>query len=1799
MHISANKMNTSKIIWILGILLGCLPTNLAAQYMGGTGRGDVSLLSENQPVFNILYVKFDAVGANNGTSWANAYTSFQSALDAAVSGDQIWVAKGTYKPSSAYDLTNTSRYYHFRMVPGVEIYGGFAGIETLVSQRTDFGIGGANEAILSGDLNGDDVVTGSGATLAFSNNGENCYHVFYHPDGAGLTNAAVLNGFTISGGNANEINSPHNVGGGMVNFSNHPSIYNSVFMHNVAFGGGGAIKNGMSSGFGSSPILMDCTLKNNLTSGAGGGMSNDHISAPKFTNCSIVGNRAGTGGGVYTNYYCPDEYRNCYFIGNHASGSGGAMFNNQYSWSKYINCVFANNTASGTGGGLYIALSRPESIVNCTFYNNIAGSLGGGIYVQSLANVLHIRNSVLWANASGNGNQLFSNQTTEIALHHTCFSNISGDIVHSGTLTTSNDNITTDPVLANPNIGDFRLMGHSPCINTGDNSYNVTSTDIRGQVRIQNGTIDIGAYEWTSGLDPKAPIFVDFSKTAGANNGTSWANAYTSFQSALDAAVSGDEIWVAKGIYKPTVQVGGTGTRFQAFQMKNGVAIYGGFAGTETMVSQRTDFAEGGANETILSGDLNGNDDYSVFPWLNTTENVYNVFYHPNGLGLTNASILDGFIIQGGAADGSRYEGAGMFNHSSSPTIHQVVFRYNRAHAGAGLYLRASNTICSNVQFLNNSADYGGGSAVDQNSTPQFINVLFAANRASINGGGIYNQGSGSVLFVNATIANNTATNGGGIYNNGSGITLQNSIIWGNQASASSYPGHQIFNYSSSPISLYSSCISSAPGDILHVSVIPTQDLYCITTDPQFADAPNGDYRLLCVSPCADEGNDSYNSLLTDIRGAGFGRKLLRTDYTQSGTIDMGAYEYNNNSDPMGCANPPSGGTIAGNQTICNGADPVAFTSVALPTSYCGTLEYKWQSSTTGSSAGFSDISGTNSEVYDAPAVTQTTWFKRMARADCMTDWSGAAESNVLEVSVRSQFTAGAIATTGETICSGGDPGVIVSTITSSGGDNAITYEWRASGTPIASTNASTYDPPTGLASTTTYTRWAKDGVCNTTFTQSTGSWVVTLLAYQPPVVNDPPGVSTVVCVDQITVPVPPDATDICDGTISGVLHSVVDSPTPIECEGTRVYTFSYTNSNSDVSYWTYTYTVNLSTPPTEVGGPVAIGSIIQHPDQAVPPILPDVEDACGNPVLISQATGLAYIQGPLMPHHRMGHYGATLPDGRVGMFGGHTTNFQPTNTVSILSPDATAMSSATMNYHHDMYAFTHLFDGTYLLAGGTGSGGSGHYAHSEIYDPASNTFTSVGSMIRARTFGNAATLTDGRVLIAGGWYGTANGASTYGELYDPVAKTFSSVGPFSIARSHVLIMPTNNNKAVVFGGRAPTGGAVTQRIELYDPATGTISTVRNELFSTESGWVTSYNLRQTYMQKLNNGKYMWLASRNAGTYSEYTVFTFDPLNLNVEHFNTSSPLPNTSAVSFLNHPLIDNQRNVAYLIGLLPATNTLKLFSFKLSSGVITEHPETYNAGYYISGIAMNLLQDGRILISGGSSTGDNYTPVKNTIIITPPTLSHQIVETKDQDSCQTEIIYRYQFEDCANNTFDWDYTYTINYLFGEIETAGETVCAGITPSLIGSIDPAAGGEGTVEYKWQSSPDGSAWTDISSTNSETWQPAALSTTTHFRRLARYGTCNSFTASTGVWIVTVTPLPTFTYTTSDISCFSGSDGTITINASGGSGSGYEYRIHDGSSWSAWQSGNAFSGLPAGNYTIEIRDGNGCVQKNCL
>ncbi len=169
----------------------------------------------------------------------------------------------------------------------------------------------------------------------------------------------------------------------------------------------------------------------------------------------------------------------------------------------------------------------------------------------------------------------------------------------------------------------------------------------------------------------------------------------------------------------------------------------------------------------------------------------------------------------------------------------------------------------------------------------------------------------------------------------------------------------------------------------------------------------------------------------------------------------------------------PSVVTVSGGGTYCGS------TTLTASGGTGGTIY--WQGTTSG---GTSTATASASQTVSASG---TYYFRSQSAAGCWGTQGSAA------VTIRPNFTPGAINTTGETICYNGNPALIGSTTAASGGDNSITYEWRANGTAIGSSNSATYDPPAGLTATTTYTRWAKDATCNTTFTQSTGLWVVTV----------------------------------------------------------------------------------------------------------------------------------------------------------------------------------------------------------------------------------------------------------------------------------------------------------------------------------------------------------------------------------------------------------------------------------------------------------------------------------------------------------------------------------------------------------------------------------------------------------------------------------------------------------------------------------------------------------------------------------
>jgi hypothetical protein len=225
----------------------------------------------------------------------------------------------------------------------------------------------------------------------------------------------------------------------------------------------------------------------------------------------------------------------------------------------------------------------------------------------------------------------------------------------------------------------------------------------------------------------------------GANNGLSWVDAYTDLQSALSTAQSGDEIWVAAGTYRPTSGA----DRTVSFVLKNGVAVYGGFAGIETQRDQR-DFV---TNVTVLSGEIGG---------AGIADNSYHVVV---GSGVDNSAVLDGFLV----TKGNVYDlsdpyvgdpwGGGMYVLEGGPDLSNLIFTANSARSGGGIALDNSYSILSNVTFQDNLSESAGGALVVAGA-PTFKSVIFNGNDADFNGGGMAISNSNPVL-ENVTFSGN------------------------------------------------------------------------------------------------------------------------------------------------------------------------------------------------------------------------------------------------------------------------------------------------------------------------------------------------------------------------------------------------------------------------------------------------------------------------------------------------------------------------------------------------------------------------------------------------------------------------------------------------------------------------------------------------------------------------------------------------------------------------------------------------------------------------------------------------------------------------------------------------------------------------------------------------------------------------------------------------------------------------------------------------------------------------------------
>ncbi len=424
----------------------------------------------------IRYVDDDAAPGGDGLSWATAYDTLPPALTAAQPGDQIWVAAGTYVGN-------------FTLAIGVEMYGGFAGTETLLEQR-DWTV---NETFLDGNQTGSVITALGGATETTRIDGFTITNGS-GPFGGGLYLSAFLSDPAIS--NCRFVGNTASEDGGAIWVwsASAWSVTDTVFVNNHADGLGGAIAitygsllieltefTGNTAGSGgavhsdssegTSMTLLDVAFRSNSATGDGGAIRTWGEESLQIRACTFEGNTAGWfGGALYHASGFPNplsHVANSTFVGNHAQ-QGGA-FRSSGPTTTFVNCIFSGNTGS-LGAALYTGSG--SIIDNCSISGNAAGGNGGGVYAFG---ALIVVNSILWGNSDSGGSdetaQIYVGSSGTPSADYCCIQGYSG--------TYGFGNIASDPLFADADgpddvMGtpddDLSIIIGSPCIDAGDNA---------------------------------------------------------------------------------------------------------------------------------------------------------------------------------------------------------------------------------------------------------------------------------------------------------------------------------------------------------------------------------------------------------------------------------------------------------------------------------------------------------------------------------------------------------------------------------------------------------------------------------------------------------------------------------------------------------------------------------------------------------------------------------------------------------------------------------------------------------------------------------------------------------------------------------------------------------------------------------------------------------------------------------------------------------------------------------------------------------------------------------------------------------------------------------------------------------------------------------------------------------------------------------------------------------------------------------------------------------------------------------
>lgn len=742
----------------------------------------VSVMAQSK----IYYVSPTANDTNDGLSWDNA-TTLTTALTKAVAGDQIWV-QGFEQITSA-DQLYIAPTGGFSVKSGVQLYGGFAGTETKLTDRETLGkpYQMKYRSVLSGDINRNDNSDNTNIIFpANTTRQDNATHVLSvnmkptSTSGNNNTYPTVINGFTIAGG--------HAVG------------------TDAAGKGGGIYISGDNTGGGNFRIER-CFLFNNYATQGGAvyvdaAVKNVNNGESLINQCVVYNNAASErsavvneGGGIY--------------LDGAATVVNTSIFNNKNgglrisSGSKVVNTTIARNTGAG------VDMTETPSGTDPNVYNSI---IWGNTFL-SVENQPVFKNSAFHevtvtdagAGTDNNGNVYVAKENRDAA---------AGPMFDAPSVKTSYDRDFNWRQTAYP-LWSWNVLEGSVMIDKGNGDFYVSGTygneDMAGKPRISGTSISIGAYEYQ--YLPASRIRYVKPTATGTGDGRSWENASGNIQNMIDeladnANGQAGEVWVAAGIYTPQSQlISGTGYS-ASFRMRDGISVYGGFNADDPETS-KLERAKGTmpwdfTNKTILQAAYYDHNDFSWTnnKWTLTSDSRHVVWFAPmpGESAFTNVTTLDGVTIRGGYAQGGTGmddfmtdRGAGVYMDGANAYLSNCIVKENYATGnGGGVYLKNGRVQTSLI--YNNNADADGGAVYVENRG--LVHRSMLANNSALNGAGVYlhngAEATGSdsddhpeyLILSTCVVSNNTVRGNGAVYCDKGGVLMQNTITNNNCVTA-------------------------------------------------------------------------------------------------------------------------------------------------------------------------------------------------------------------------------------------------------------------------------------------------------------------------------------------------------------------------------------------------------------------------------------------------------------------------------------------------------------------------------------------------------------------------------------------------------------------------------------------------------------------------------------------------------------------------------------------------------------------------------------------------------------------------------------------------------------------------------------------------------------------------------------------------------------------------------------------------------------------------------------------------------